>query len=159
MRLVKLAILSFFILFSIITTIGLLFPSTVIVSRAVDISQNPDSVYQYIKDLYGWKQWVSGMQNQPINSATLSKVGASTIKITSSNPKEITGEWIEKNGNVQKTKIDIIRSQNKTIVHWQFEQEIKWYPWERFSSMINDKVIGNMMESNLANLVKLAEHK
>lgn len=159
MRLIKLALLSFFILFSIVTFIGLLFPSKVIVSRAVDISQTSDFVYLHIKDLYGWKQWVSGMQNQAINSPTESKIGTSIIKILTSNTKEVTGEWIEKNGNIQKTKIDLISSQNKTIVHWQFEQDINWYPWERFSSMINDKVIGSMMESNLANLVKLVEHK
>ena len=99
------------------------------------------------------------MQNQPVNSATETKIGSSTIKILSSKPLEITGEWIEKNGDVQKTTIDLISNRNKTVVHWQFEQDLKWYPWQRFGSMVNDKVIGSMMESNLANLVKLVEHK
>jgi hypothetical protein len=157
MKLIKLAFFSVLILFILVTFIGLLFPSKVIVSRAIDVSQNSDSVYKYVKDLYAWKQWVTGMQNQNISSPTETKIGNSTIKITSSNSKEIVGSWIEKNGNIQKTNLSLISSQNKTIVHWQFEQNIKWYPWERFSSMINDKVIGGMMEENLANLKKIIE--
>jgi carbon monoxide dehydrogenase subunit G len=159
MKLIKLGFFSVIILFTLVTCIGLLFPSKVIVSRAVDISQSPDSVYVYLKDLYGWKQWVSGMQQQTVNSPIETKIGASTIKVLSSNPTEIIGEWVEKNGDVQKTTISLISSQNKTVVHWQFEQNLKWYPWQRFGSMVNDKVIGSMMESNLANLVKLVEHK
>jgi len=159
MKLIKLGFFSVIILFTLVTCIGLLFPSKVIVSRAVDISQNPDSIYIYLKDFYGWKQWVNGMQHQSVTSSTETKIGSSTIKILSSNPKEIKGEWIEKNGDIQKTTIDLISSQNKTLVHWQFEQDLKWYPWQRFGSMVNDKVIGSMMESNLANLVKLVERK
>lgn len=159
MKLIKLGFFSVIILFILVTCIGLLFPSKVIVSRAADISENPDSIYIYLKDLYGWKMWVSGMQNQTVNSSTETKIGSSTIKILSSKPTEITGEWIEKNGDIQKTIINLISNQNKTVVHWQFEQDLKWYPWQRFGSMVNDKVIGSMMEANLANLVKLVEHK
>lgn len=159
MKLLKLAFFSLIILFILVTCIGLLFPSKVIVSRAIDISQKPDSVYIYVKDLYAWKQWVTGMKTQNVISATATKIGNSTINIISSNPKEITGSWVEKNGDTQKTSLSLIASENKTIVHWQFEQDINWYPWERFSSMINDKVIGGMMEENLANLKKIVEAK
>ncbi|MFY7964461.1 MAG: hypothetical protein ACOVO1_06165 [Chitinophagaceae bacterium] len=157
MKLIKLALFSVVILFIIVTFIGLLFPSKVVVSRAIDISQKTDSVYPYVKDLFAWKQWVTGMQGQKIVSATETKIGNSTIKIISSNPKEIIGKWIEKNGDTQNTTLSLIESQNKTIVHWQFEQHIKWYPWQRFASMVNDKVIGSMMQENLDNLKKIVE--
>ena len=61
MRYIKLVLFSVIILFLLMTAISLLFPSTVIVSRAVNISRPKDSVFTYIKDMNGWKQWIDGM--------------------------------------------------------------------------------------------------
>ena len=160
MKLLKLGVISFVILFTVITLIGLLFPSKVIVSRAIDIAQTSDSVYILTKYLLGWKKWVQGLQNQNISSPTETKLGNSTITITSSSPQKITGKWIEKNGDIQTITINLISTeQHQTIVNWQFEQEIKWYPWARLSSMVNENVIGKMMEENLAVLKKNVENQ
>ncbi len=158
MKLLKLGAFSVVFLFLIITFIGLLFPSKVVVSRTVDISQPTDSVYILTKDLFGWQKWVQGLQTETIAAANKTKLGNSTIVITAATPQEISGKWIEKNGDEQLTSIKIIHTeQNKTIVNWQFEQQIKWYPWARLSSMVNETVIGKMMEDNLASLKRVAE--
>ena len=47
--------------------------------------------------------------------------------------------------------------QSVTIFQWQFEQEVAWYPWERLSSLMNDKILGTLMEKNLARLQLLVE--
>jgi hypothetical protein len=44
-----------------------------------------------------------------------------------------------------------------TVVQWQFEENLHWYPWERLGSMMNDKILGTMMEKNLQRLKTLAE--
>jgi hypothetical protein len=157
MKLIKLGIISVVILFSIITLIGLLFPSKIIVSRTTEIIQKSDTIFALTKDLYGWQKWVKSLQNQHINSSTQTTLGKSTIIITSSSPQKICGKWVEKNGDEQLITISIIPSQNISIVNWQFEEKIKWYPWARLSSMINESVIGNMMEGNLAALKQVAE--
>lgn len=157
MRLIKLASISFVVLFVVTTIIGLLFPSKVIVSRAIDVSATTDSVSRFTKDLFGWQQWVSSMKNYPAQAALSSKIGSSTIAITSAKPDLVIGKWIEKNGDEQLTTLRLIANQNTTIINWQFEQTVEWYPWARLSSMVNEKVIGAMMEENLANLKKLAE--
>lgn len=157
MRLIKLGIVSILILFLVVTFIGLLFPSKVVVSRAIDILQPTDTVYNFTKDLYGWQQWVVAMKNKPVLSATKSNIGHSTIVITAANKNKILGKWIEKNGDEQTYTINIIANQNNSIVNWQFVQDVKWYPWARLSSMVNEKIIGAMMEENLAALKKLAE--
>ena len=159
MRLIKLAAISVAVLFVVITLIGLLFPSKVIVSRVVDILQPVDSVYSLTKDLYGWQKWVKSMQNQPVLSATKSKIGNSTIAIIAASSSKISGKWIEKNGDEQTFAINIIANQNNSIVNWQFEQDVKWYPWARLGSMVNEKVIGAMMEENLASLKKVSEEE
>jgi len=38
------------------------------------------------------------------------------------------------------------------VIHWSFEQHVKWYPWEKFQTLLNEKVLGYKMESELANL-------
>lgn len=158
MKLIKLALISIVILFAIVTSIGLLFPNKVIVSRAIDINTSANIVYTNTHNLLAWKGWVSSLQNNNITNPLQTNIGTSIIKINTTTPQKITGEWIEKNGDKQQTVLSIIPSNAyTTIVQWQFEQNIAWYPWARLSSMINDKVIGAMMESNLANLKKLCE--
>jgi hypothetical protein len=159
MRLFKLALISFVILFSIITGIGLLLPSKVIVSRAVDIKASVDTIYHYTKDLKKWKLWITSLQSSNIDNPLETKMGKSTIRIISTTKERVEGEWVEVNGDKQLMALSIIPSnQGQAIVQWQFEQQIKWYPWARFSSMVNDKVIGAMMEQNLANLKAIAEN-
>ncbi len=159
MKLLKLGLISVIFLFIIVTIIGLLFPSKVVVSRAIDITQSSDSIYTLTKNLYGWQQWVQGLDKKEITSPVSTKIGNSTISIQSSTPNKIIGKWVEKNGEEQLTTINIIAaSQNQTIVNWQFEQHTKWYPWARLTSMLNEKVIGQMMEINLASLKKVAEN-
>jgi hypothetical protein len=156
MKLLKLGLFSVLVLFIIVTLIGLLFPSKFIVSRTIDVAQSQDSVYTFTKDLFGWKKWVQGLQNQNVTSANETRIGNSTITILSSSKNKIAGKWTEKNGDIQTTTITLISTpQNQTIVNWQFEQDIKWYPWARLSSMVNETVIGKMMEDNLASLKKL----
>ncbi|MEB3088255.1 hypothetical protein VJJ19_07440, partial [Parvimonas sp. D4] len=47
--------------------------------------------------------------------------------------------------------------QGVTIVQWQFEQSIGWLPWEKLGSIMNDKILGPMMEKNLDQLRRLIE--
>lgn len=157
MRLFKLAAISIAVLFFIVTFIGLLLPSKVIVSRTVEIHQNPENIFTYTRDLNGWQQWVKGLQNQKIETPTKTAIGHSTIIIDSVVSNIVYGRWIEANGATQNTMLQLIAKDNMTIVNWQFSQVVAWYPWKRFSSMLNEKVIGGMMEENLALLIKLAE--
>lgn len=159
MKLFKFALISILSLFIVITLIGLLFPSKIIVSRAVDINISKDSIIKYTKDLHGWEKWISSLKGKQIVDKTETKLGSSTIRILSVNDEKINGEWVEKNGDKQIFTLSLFSNNNSpiTVVQWQFEQNIKWYPWARFGSMINDKVIGGMMESNLANLKKILE--
>ena len=63
------------------------------------------------------------------------------------------------NGQQQLSTIRIIgnNTQDYAVVQWQFVQQIGWYPWDRFGSMMNDKIMGTMMEQNLQSLKKSLE--
>ena len=157
MKLIKFAIISIISIFIIVTAIGLLLPSTVLVSRTIETTSSADSVFKYTKDLMGWKQWAAALQNVSIYSPHETQIGKSILKINSKNNRLIAGEWIEENGKTQQIKLQIIERERITIINWQFQQKVSWFPIDRFGSIVNEKVIGKMMEDNLAELKNLLE--
>lgn len=162
MRLIKLGIISFIFLFIVVTAIGLLFPSSVIVSRAIDITGNKDSVYNKINTVYAWKQWITGMDKPEVQILSANKVNfyGTTVTITNTTDSTITSTWVGKKGSVQESILRIIHHNNTSqlVVQWQFTEHLKWYPWQRFGSMLNEAVTGKQLEDNLASLKKLVEH-
>jgi hypothetical protein len=161
MQIIKLAIISFVGLFALVTAISLLFPSTVIVSRAIDINASADSINTRINNFDEWKLWVEGMKDTSVivYSSAKAKLGKTMVVIDSVTTTKISSTWVATNGRVMQAFIQIIPSTNQNIqtVHWQFQQHLHWYPWEKFASMMNDKILGTMMEKNLQHLKKLVE--
>ncbi|MES2329103.1 MAG: hypothetical protein V4539_05830 [Bacteroidota bacterium] len=163
MKLLRLVFFSILTLFAIASFIGILLPSTVLVSRAVNITAPKDSIIPYLKDIEKWKGWMDGMQQASvkIESASHADLAGTMVDITGVTDSTIISSWVTKTGNLQTSTVRVIgdSTQKITIVQWQFEQKLKWYPWERLGSMINDKILGTMMEKNLNNLKTLVETK
>jgi hypothetical protein len=161
MRFIKLIGISIIVLFGLVTALGLLFPARVIVSRAVDISAPKDSILLLIKDFNGWQQWMEGITEKTvvIKSPTIAILGKTAVTITATTPNKVASTWVDKNGNFQTSTINLFNDSAKvqTVVQWEFQQQLQWYPWERFASMMNDKILGTMMEKNLNNLKTLIE--
>jgi len=163
MRFVKLIIISCIILFVIATSIGLLFPSTVVVSRAIDITAPKDSVMLFVKNINTWKYWMQGVNDTTTKILNSKKavLGNTTVEITNISDTMVTSTWSNKNNVQQNCTITLYHQENQptTVCHWQFVQQIQWYPWERFASMMNDKILGTMMEKNLQLLKEVSENK
>jgi hypothetical protein len=151
MRVIKLGIISVVVFFVLFTLGGLLLPSHNIVSRAVNIKAKPTSILPLVQDKAEWHLWIEGM-----DSATVNK--RQQIQIISVSDSLIVANWNTADVNYT-TKFRLIYNagQAVTIVQWQFEQDIKWYPWERLSSLMNDKILGTLMEKNLARLQLVVE--
>ena len=163
MKLLRLAFFSVISLFVIASFIGILLPSTVLVSRAVNVTAPKDSIIPYIKNIEQWKGWMDGMQQASvkINSSSHADLAGTLVDITGVTDSTIISSWTTKRGSVQTSTVRVIgdSTQKITVVQWQFEQKLKWYPWERLGSMMNDKILGTMMEKNLNNLKSLVEKK
>ena len=161
MNFIKLAFLSIAILFIIISSIGILLPSTVLVSRAVNVKATKDAVLAYVNSIKQWSNWMDGMQQESvkISSSTYADLAGTKVVINFISDSLIIATWTTKKGNAQISSMRIIGGslQKITVVQWQFEQKLKWYPWERLGSMMNDKIMGSMMEKNLNNLKLLIE--
>ena len=99
MRFIKLGLISAVVLFAVVTAISLLFPSTVIVSRAVNISVPKDSIIDLVKDFNGWKQWIDGMEKNvvKIKSRTEADLAGTTVLIDTTESKyKIQSSWKNK---------------------------------------------------------------
>jgi hypothetical protein len=51
----------------------------------------------------------------------------------------------------------LIENGSVTTVQWYFDFVFRWYPWEKFSSIVYDKQLGPAMEKSLNNLKDLIE--
>ncbi len=166
-RLLKLAVISFFILFAIVTSIGLLFPSMVRVSRAINISAPYDTVYNYLNDTKYWKRWMQGadsatikfISTQTAGGGTEIKIGTGKVVIQRNTADSIVTVWTSEKGSVQTSGFVLLKDSagSITAIQWYFDQQLKWYPWERFGSMGNDKILGPVMEESLDKLKKMLE--
>lgn len=163
MKFIKLFVISIFFLFLMATCLGLLFPSTVVVSRVVDIAAPKDAIYALTKDINGWKKWMDGLNDTTVimTSPLKATLGNTLVTITQTKNENsaVTSIWETKNNGTQEGIIEIFQQKDQmtAAVHWQFVQHIGWFPWERFASMMNDKIMGTMMEKNLNNLKTKAE--
>jgi hypothetical protein len=169
MRLIKLAILSFVFLFVLVTGISLFIPSHVRLSRAVNIKADRDSIMSQVKDAAKWKNWQPGLDTAQLlmvegkvrgvvlDASDITK--PVTIIITKEDTDEVTAQFFPRKmrpvTNVWKT----IAYPNKDSVtlQWYMDFNLRWYPWEKFSSLLFEKSQGVKMEQGLSNLKRLLQ--
>src|SRR5919197_806960 len=107
MRFLKLSIISFLILFFVVTFIGLLFPSTVTVSRAIEITAQRDTVYKYLSDIKYWKLWLAYADSSTISflsartagEGTVAKIGTGEVTMTRTTADSIYTIWKSAKGH------------------------------------------------------------
>ena len=154
MRLIKLLIISLLVLGLLVTAISALFPSTVIVSRAVEVSATASQIEKYVSNLNEWEGWMSDWKNNKsvLKDSTM-YIGTQTITLTQKNDTSVTFNWVATGQRPYVGKFEWIPLQTGIyVIHWSFEQHVKWYPWEKFQTLLNEKVLGYKMEMELANL-------
>ena len=154
MRFIKLVFISVITLGILITAISGLFPSTVIVSRAIDIKSTPEKIAYYVADLHHWNIWMSDWkENTVLIKQDTAFVGAQIISLESKKANSVIYNWVATGQRPYVVTIEWIPLQDGTfVVHWSFEQHVKWYPWEKFQTLLNEKLLGSKMELELKNL-------
>ena len=164
MRFIKLAIISviFFALF--ITGLSLFFPSHVRISKAIDITANKDSLMNQVADAANWKKWYPGADTSDFffiagkikgiisgnkQGLVIKEVNDSAVLASNAGPNSKRGEsgWNIFPGHIP----------NSFTVQWYMDFHLRWYPWEKFSSLLLEKRYGTMMEQGLTKLKALLE--
>ena len=159
MRVLKLFVFSVVIFSILILLLSFLFPSTVRVARAAAIYAPPSEMLTKLSDLRTWQQW-----NEMVTNPALTGVSVSPVKFQSDQMELSIKEtasakhvWL-KNGIAIEGGFNLIPSNgDTTILQWYMDFPVRWYPWEKFGSILYDKQIGPVMERSLEKFKKMAE--
>ena len=165
MKYLKLAFISFLFLFIVVTGISLFIPSRIRISKAVNLAAANNSVMSLISDPAAWKSWYPGLDSAEQLSGTGGVIGyrigqRATLLLTSKTSSEVNAEF---SGGQMKPVLNVW----KTTVHpgvdsltlqWYMDFRLRWYPWEKFASLLLEKTYGPRMENGLATLKKHAEN-
>ncbi len=166
MRFIKLALISIVFIFLMFTLIGLLMPSTVTVGRTITIHAPVDSIRFYTNNLHHWKYWLPEtdtnyydikyehprLVNQKI------KYGNYVIIIVANDSDKVITIWNGKHQNEEECTISLQSNNiNVTDVNWSFKTHLSWYPWQRLSGRLRDKIVGPSIDSSLAKLKQVVE--
>jgi hypothetical protein len=161
MRFVKLGLISAVILFIIIYLFSLIIPSTVRVSRAVNISAPKDSLVAQLTDLRQWHFWNEMASNRESGNQqfTESSITSGELIITKKGKvgDTLLTDWQQKNARVLNSGFTWYGGDGELVLQWYFDIKLRWYPWEKFGSIVFDKQLGPPMEKSLGNLKKLLE--
>ena len=154
MRIIKLVLISTLLLSILVTMISLLFPSTVIVSRAIEIKTSPDKIAYYTAHLNHWNLWMSDWkQNEVKLQQDTAYIGTQIIHLERQTDSSVTYHWVATGQAPYQVKIEwLALEKGNYVIHWTFEQKVKWYPWEKFQTLLNEKLLGSKMEMELQNL-------
>ncbi len=143
----------------LIFLISLLMPSSVITSRSVTINAQPDSIMAQISDLNNWKNWhpffkdnksvsqVGDTLKWDNNKLYILGVGKNDVKIYIQNG----------NGRPDLNILKVSSGDPSTTVEWNGINYLKWYPWEKFSGIFLNSVVGPSYEKALAGLKNYLE--
>jgi hypothetical protein len=164
MRIIKLGLISIVFFAILLTLISFFFPSHVRISRATDIRAEKNRVLATINDVTGWRSWFpgadstgvyepaagkQGLERSLLGSIELKAVSDSSLIATNRGPGSGEGEmgWNVFPANTPGT----------TTVQWYMDVHFRWYPWEKFSSLLLEKRYGPVMEKGLDNLKRQLE--
>jgi hypothetical protein len=152
-RVIKLALLSIFFLFTVVTLISLLIPSHVRISKAINIHGSTDSALALVKDTARWKQW------HPAFIPSDSALKFPTVQITtqSANDSEVVMQLQQANKPVVINGWKVYEHQgaDSLTLQWYMDFHIKWYPWSKFGSLFYENTYGVMMQQGLENIRNL----
>lgn len=165
MRILILPIISFIVLFLVITGISLFIPSHIRISKAINIAADKVTVMAQIKDITKWKNWypgtdslelffVNGKPNGFMRDST--HILAQITNITDSSVVAVTAARRLKK-ILMGWNIIPGRGNDDVSVQWYMDFHMHWYPWEKFRSLTFEKTYGVQMEKGLANLKVLLE--
>ena len=166
MRIIKLGFISIIFFSLLITGISLFFPSHIRISKAIDINASKDSVLNQIKDAANWKKWYPGADTLPLLITGGKTTGLvldslqGIISITNSNDSSVEAVMAGPRIRDAITGWNIYQSAvtNNVTVQWYMDFHLRWYPWEKFGSLVLEGSYGPEMEKGLSNLRRLLEN-
>jgi len=155
MRFIKLAFISFVFLFLLITIISLFIPSHIRISKAININAEKDNLFALIADTGQWHRWHPAYQ-QTNTIAIQNKI---TITPLTVNDSLIAMQFNQPGKKSIKSSWQVYKHEesDSLTLQWYMDFNLKWYPWQKFSSLLYEEKYGTMMQNGLSNLKEITE--
>ncbi|HRN57646.1 MAG TPA: hypothetical protein PLL71_14405 [Agriterribacter sp.] len=171
MRLLKQVIIGLIVFSTILLLFSLLLPSKISVSKSVLIHASHNSVTAALLDVEGWKSWNPILQDSTAAYTVLSPQQVNwisadgvphSIQLEQFAPDSIT--VIIRSGNRQVfssgfTVVSHLQDSLLTKAEWWINEELKWYPWEKFYGLFSESFRESYMDNNLQLLKQYVENK
>ena len=163
MRLINLGLISIVVFGAMIYIFSLFIPSSVRISRAINIGLPKDTLSRYIADMRTWPHWNDMVKQQDSVLGTFAernyKGATLSIDILTATSDSIRARWQSGTSEPVLSGFNLVQSlSDTTVAQWYFDFQLKWYPWEKFGSIVFDQQLGPAMETSLDNLRKNLEH-
>lgn len=166
MRILKLGLISAIFFGLLITGISLFIPSHVVISKAINIGVSREHIDSQLINIEKWKQWYPGFDTLPLKPTrqtdgrwTAAAINNIAIQLTNQTDSMVTAEF-SSNGKrpiINNWRMVTYGHTDSVTVQWSMNFKMKWYPWEKFSSLILESRYAPQMEKGLANLKVLLE--
>ena len=149
MRIIKLGLISFVIIFFIIFLISLLFPSEIRISRATNLPNQRERIFAALQKENEWHpaylDSAAAAQMSRLRKTVTQQTDSTFIyQLQQSSRKPVINGW----------QLYGTSSSDSLTLQWYMDFKLSWYPWEKFSSLFYEKTYGSMMEKGLGNLKK-----
>ncbi|MCX6319367.1 MAG: hypothetical protein NTW29_18970 [Bacteroidetes bacterium] len=151
MRIIKLGIISLLAFALTLTFISFFFPSTVRISKAINIGAPATEVIAQLQRPSNWHPaWDSAGGSTD-----------STLLSTVISNEETDYHFREAPGSRAKSGWKFLTGlyPDSVTVQWYMDFKLRWYPWEKFSSLLFENSFGPRMEKGLNQLKQLSEKK
>jgi len=168
-KIFRLLVLSVVILFLIVTAISLLIPSHVRISKAANIRASAEEVWLQVDDLYSWKEWNPFFSQVPPldiqytdpkeGKPASMQIGGTLIQLKEKKPDEriYVMDTKGKKSVINGWKFISNSVGDSSTLQWYIDFNLRWYPWEKFASLLFEKSYGARIEEGLRNIKKTVE--
>lgn len=167
MKYIRLFLGSVIVLFFLITIISLFIPSHIKLSKAINLKAGKEKVMSHISEPQNWKKWYPGLDSaeiiyggEMIKGWVLDKNKKAKIELTKFTADEVQAEFTggKTNPVLNGWKIMSYPGNDSVAVQWYMDFHLRWYPWEKFASLLLEKSYGLKMEQGLTNLKQVVEN-
>jgi hypothetical protein len=167
MKILKLIIGSIIFFAIVITIISLFVPSDVRVSKAIQINSSMQALTEQIGNPENWRNWYPGAdsskfyyENGSVKGLVLNEAKRQSIVFTGKKNDEVTAMYVLPNKKIPTGWQWVpAADSNSVTVFWYIDFHLRWYPWEKFTSFMFEKVYTPQLKQGLENLKSLLEKK
>jgi hypothetical protein len=166
-RVIKLGIISFVILFLLLTAISFFIPPQIRVTRALQMNAPAEKIWVELNNPAAWRSWFPGLDSAKLYYENGKPTGIiinedlnRLIRIYARDDFRVAAEYkgIKQKRVLTGWVIHLDTNQNPTV-EWYTDFHLRWYPWEKFSSILFEKQYGPQMEQGLERLKNRVESK